>query len=220
MSNRDYDDFDDAEFEREMDERKDARTRYLAGTEAIVTPLAAMALWVAIWEAQTGKQVRSYDGSYRAETVTILEGTFKGAIMDYEGAKNMGISESDMRKHVSPSYDQLGWNHWMPTVSGYGIPEGYGSAALQLLVLPDVVDQPLTPATNDRRDGWEWGHTAVYVLAKGKGPHGFVASSNNNFLGFSKDVVKLARSTSIRELIALLSATNVLGDTSRVALSA
>lgn len=49
---------------------------------------------------------------------------------------------------------------------------------MDLLIFEDLVNINLRPTSGDKRPGWEYGHTAVYVLKKGDGPFGLCARTN------------------------------------------
>lgn len=186
-----------------MSQNKADRTRFLRDTAAVPTHPVALALWVAVWEAQTGKRVTGFGRSYVRETVTVKDGLFAGASMGKDDAAKAGIPASSTTPNEMFSYDNFSWRHWTPTAGGYQIPAGYGSMALDLLILPDMVDQPLTPATTDRRPGWAWGHTNVMVLKKDRrGPGGYSAEWTSDVPPrIPQDILNYARSMSVKEIV-------------------
>jgi len=187
---------DDDDFEVMEQDRLD----YLTDTAAVPTPLEAMALWVAVWEAQGGSKVEAYDHSYNQPQVTVLEGTFKGSTMSYDFAKSAGIPDDMLDMSSEVNYASLGQSHWTPTRADVQIPAGYGSLSLSLFMVVDDTTE-LHAATYDNRRGWEWGHTEVFTLAyNGKR---FVADTNQDYtIRMARDVVELARTMSINSLAA------------------
>lgn len=186
---------------------RDTRREYLENSAAVPTPMEAMALWVAVWEAQTGKRVNKGKHNFSAPTVTILDGTYKGSTMGYDYAKAVNIPEEYILHNEELSYDNFAHKDWTPTVGGCLIPEGYGSMALSLFILPDAVDQPLIEARYDWRKGWEWGHTKVYILVRDETTStGFRAETNDTSLYFAKDVVELAHKSTVLKLMELFHA--------------
>jgi hypothetical protein len=182
-----------------------SREEYLEATSAVVTPLEAMALWVAVWESQQQTKVRVREGNtyYNGPMCTVLHGAFAGTTMSYTNATEQGIPDSDLKIFNDINYSTFGWYNWTPTVGGIRIPAGFGSSRLDLLILPDAINQPLDPATDDSRPGWEWGHSNVYILKlDSSSPNGFRASTNQSprSLHFPEDVVKLARRSRVRDL--------------------
>jgi hypothetical protein len=194
------------EYERESQRRIQERTEYLTNSAAIPTPMEAYALWLAVWEKQGNKPAKSFSDTYHVPYVTILDGAFKNSVMTYETAKSAGIPDELISRNMNYNYENFAARDWTPTRGGYNIPAGYGSYALKLFILPDVVEQSLASATNDWRDGWEWGHTNVFILVSdANGPGGFRAETNSrNTPSFSRDIVDMARSMSISSIAKLL----------------
>lgn len=64
--------------------------------------------------------------------------------------------------------DHFNPSTWLtPTVSSKEpIPAYCGALALQLLVIEHIASLSLAPTSGDEREGWEWGHGAVYRLYK------------------------------------------------------
>lgn len=169
-----------------LDKEGKARLAYLKDTAAIPTPMEAYALWVSVYEAQGGI-VKSYDSNYNSF----------GNV----------ISSDPEVKAKNFDYASLAWNRWTPTKGNVPIPAGFGSQRLQLFILPDVVDQPLrkaenkrTPGRPDDRPGWEWGHTAVYILERTE-EGGLRATTNQRSVTTYSDVDQYRRGKSVAELM-------------------
>jgi hypothetical protein len=178
------------------------RLAYLTDSAAVPTPLEAMALWVAVWEAQGGKTVEPYNHDYNQPQVTILDGMFKGSTMSYESAKSMGIPDDMIDTASEVNYASLGQRHWTPARTDVQVPAGYGSCGLELFMVVDETTE-LRAATNDNRRGWEWGHTRVFTLSYNG--RRFVADTNEDYtIRMARDVVELARTASIDSLAARL----------------
>jgi hypothetical protein len=192
----------DQEEQDKFDEMDQARLDYLTDTAAIPTPAAALALWVAVWEAQGGK-VYFDNSDYNTVMVTIMDGPLKGSVMSRQNAQKMGIPENLMKTDEVPSYDNFGWTHWTPTRQDADIPEGYGAGALNLFYIVNDSTPKLTMATYDHRKGWEWGHTNVYTLAHDGTK--FVADTNqDDSITVPRDVFQMARTETIDSLAARL----------------
>lgn len=84
------------------------------------------------------------------------------------------------RNPRNAKHEDVHAQRWVPTRDGGQIPANYGSAALTLLVLPEITHQDVLPATTDRREGWEWGHTTVLTIVEDDSTDtGFLAESND-----------------------------------------
>lgn len=158
-----------------------ARQEYLENSGAVPTPLEAWALWVAVYQAQGGA-VKPLNANYNQFSRV--------------------ISKDDALKEPGFSYASLAWSRWTPTRNGVPIPAGYGSAALDLLVLPDVVNQPFTPATDDRRKGWEWGHTRVYTLSYDDNGVLKAQANSKNIVYVHEDVEQYKKGKSLDTLLS------------------
>jgi hypothetical protein len=115
---------------------------------------------------------------------------------DYNYARQGSVSRTD-----------FSWEHWTPTAGGHEIPALYGSMALDLLILPDVVNQSLTPAVPGRR-GWEFGHTTVTSIRKNESGV-FVSETNKgdfiyDTLTTHPDVEALRKSLKLHGLVQML----------------
>lgn len=108
------------------------------------------------------------------------------------------------------TWDYSSHDKFTPTKSGAWIPEGYGSGALNLLVLSDVVDQPLHAATSDHRPGWEWGHSEVKTLSHDENGN-LVATTNKRreSVYVEKNVYDYLRGKSMPELVERLRNVNM-----------
>lgn len=183
-----------AEAERKLKSQQmfTARYNYLNNAEAIPTPMEAYALWLSVYESQGGK-VRNY-----------MEQDYETPYKTF-GKNNTAygkLNEDDLK----PEYSKIGFSRWTPTKSVASIPAGYGSAALELLILPDAVNQPLIASGEDRRKGWEWGHTQVFILEKtDDSPSGFFAHTNQQqSISTYKDVESYRKGKTIKQLMESL----------------
>ena len=95
-------------------------------------------------------------------------------------------------------------NSWVATHDGGIIPANYGSAAMTLLVFPDATGQSLTPANNDWRSGWEWGHTRVLSIVKDdQSQTGFKTWTNSPYyVDTYADVEKIRRGMNLNTMLA------------------
>lgn len=94
--------------------------------------------------------------------------------------------------------------YWVPTQDGGMIPANYGSASLTLLILPEVTKQNVYPATDDRRQGWEWGHSKVLTIVRDdSSPTGFLAETSDPYGPDTyADVQKIRRSMNLNHMLA------------------
>jgi hypothetical protein len=198
--------FDDANLDaindNFLDVQEKLRFKYLKSTAAVPTPIAAMALWVAVWEAQTGEEVHMYrDGSQQLK-VTVTAGVLEGATMTYTAAKDAGIEDKDLLMNPNVSYKDLSWRNWTPTRLDVRIPPGHGTNGLSLFMVLGDQTPDLQRATMKHTPGWEWGHTEVFVL--GRDENGLFAETNAPLLMFGQDVVEMARNNTIEALLRRL----------------
>jgi hypothetical protein len=198
--------FDDANLDaindNFLDVQEKLRFKYLKSTAAVPTPIAAMALWVAVWEAQTGEEVRMYrDGSQQLK-VTVTAGALEGATMTYTAAKDAGIEDKDLLMNPNVSYKDLSWRNWTPTRLDVRIPPGHGTNGLNLFMVLGDQTPDFQRATLKCDPGWEWGHTEVFVL--GRDENGLFAETNAPLLMFGQDVVDMARNNTIEALVRRL----------------
>jgi hypothetical protein len=193
-----YNDYEAGKRKRRGDRMKEDRAAFLASTKAVPTPMEAYALWLAVYESQGGKVSReTYDSNFTSKSrVFGADNTIQGA-------------GGDIRDGKVPDYESLAWNRWSPTRPGAAIPAGYGSTALEVFLLPDVVPQSVVKATNDHRQGWEWGHTKVYALVKDSStPTGLRAWTNESrAVSDYEDTRAYRRSRSIEDMMRDLGGT-------------
>lgn len=180
------------ELTQKTNKYREARNAYLKRADAAPISIEAMALWVAVWEAQGGTPVKTWDYDYYTPTVTATAGFFSGASMNISVARQMGLEDGDFIVDGAPAHENASWNYWAPRDKNIQVPAGYGATALNLLFVADEDEElRIPPATGDHREGWEWGHTKVYTLVRKDGI--LVADSNTHRLFFHRDVVELAR---------------------------
>lgn len=183
---------------RDSKRQKRERAEYLQGSEAVPTPMEAYALWLTVWEDQQGRNGKkiSHVGDYPYENKARVFG---------EDNTVQGDGES-IKDGIKLEYNSLGWKRWTPTNGNERIPAGYGSMALDLFIMPDVVPQHLGAATSDHRKGWEFGHTTVYVLERDSTtPSGYRATTNAHSVTSFKDVEEYRRGRSVKQLVDGLS---------------
>lgn len=138
------------------------RTKYLEDTAAVPTPMEVYALWLSVYESQGNKIPES-----------------KIPLTEYNSFSSV-ISEDEELKEKRITYKSIAWNKWAPTKGEIPIPLGYGSAALEIFILPELVTQPLGATSNDNRAGWEYGHSKIYTLTQDpSSPSGYEAETNN-----------------------------------------
>ena len=170
------------------------RANYLKNSAAVPTPMEAQALWLAVYEAQGGRVREPYDFDYNQKAIVFGDNN------------TMNGPEGERFDPSNIAYEDIAWKRWTPTRGGNPIPEGYGSGSLSLLVLPDAVDQNLSATRkNDNREGWEYGHTKVYILKRDKdAPYGFRAETNDWKPPTYRDIEAYRKGKSIPELIEAL----------------
>lgn len=162
------------------------RTLFLQKSNAVPTSPELYALWLSLAVNQAGRtaRVQVYPSNY----------TDKARVINGKPA-------------VTP-YEDLGQSRWTPTSYGPQIPAGYGSQALELMVLVngDQATTRLAHTTGDRRKGWEWGHTEVFIIeANNDAAYGLLASTNKEGrLESYADVEAIRKQYSIPELIDML----------------
>lgn len=161
------------------------RTKYLKDAEAVPTPMEVYALWLSVYESQGNKIPES-----------------KIPLGAYNSLGNV-ISDDEELKEKRITHKSIAWKRWTPTKGGTPIPPGYGSAHLEILVLSDLVDQPLDKTTNDKRPGWEYGHSIVYVLRHDpSSPSGYRAETNSSRIKTFSDVEQYRKGKTFSEMVA------------------
>lgn len=100
-----------------------------------------------------------------------------------QGGKIRYNRKSDFgRNPRKAKHEDVHTQRWVPTRDGGQIPANYGSAALTLLILPEITHQDVHPATTDRRSGWEWGHTTVLTIVEDESTDtGFLAETSDPY---------------------------------------
>lgn len=181
-------DLNEKEWELEHQREADARLTFLRESQAIPTPIEIYAIWIELYSRQGGKIIvrdRNYE-----KTAHVDE---RNNTYYVDGEENTAIA-----------YENLGWRDWCPTRNGGQIPANYGSSSMTLLVLPEVTGQSLTSATEDWREGWEWGHTTVLsVVRDNQFSSGFRAETNKQYgVDSYKDVEELRKSMNLEQMLA------------------
>lgn len=184
--------------DRDSDRMNEERADYLRLSEAVPTPMEAYALWLSVWESQQGRNGKKIsnivDSDYNTKSKIFgNRNTVRG--------KGESILDSG-----TPAYDDISWDRWTPTNGDMLIPTGYGSGSLELFIMPDVVPQHMMSTSGDSREGWEYGHTTVYVLERDENSFsGWKASTNDRSVGSYRDVEAYRKGKSIKQLAEALS---------------
>jgi len=181
-------DLEEKEWELEHQRETEERLSFLRESHAIPTPIEIYAIWIELYDRQGGK-IRVSDRNY-SKTAHIDERNNTYYVDDEE--------------NTAIAYENLGWKNWCPTQDGGQIPANYGSSAMTLLILPEVTGQSLTSATDDWREGWEWGHTTVLSIVRDKqAQSGFRAETNKQYgIDSYKDVEELRKSMNLEQMLA------------------
>lgn len=110
----------------------------------------------------------------------------------------------DFQRSATQRHEDIHARYWVPTQDGGMLPANYGSAALTLLILPEVTNQNVYPATDDRRQGWEWGHSKVLTIVRDdSSPTGFLAETSDPYGAETyADVQKIRRSMNLTHMLA------------------
>lgn len=163
------------------------RKSFLAKAEAIPTPVELYALWIELYVRQGGKVARAYDRDY-AQTVYV----------------NENLTAYAENSVTAPfSYEGISWGHWTPTRNGGSIPANYGSSSMTLLILPEATGQDIFPHTDDRREGWEWGHSKVLTIVRDDATaEGFRAETKSYHVPTYNDVEAIRASMDLRKTLA------------------
>lgn len=184
--------------DRDSDRMDQERTDYLRLSEAVPTPMEAYALWLSVWESQQGRNGKKIsnivDSDYNTKSrIFGNRNTVKG--------KGESILDSG-----TPAYDDISWDRWTPTNGNMLIPTGYGSGSLELFIMPDIVPQHMASTSGDHREGWEYGHTTVYILERDENSFsGWKATTNDRSIGSYRDVEAYRKGKSIQQLAEALS---------------
>lgn len=165
-----------AEMWGKTDEGYRTRVSFLKRTRSIPTPLEVYSLWVTLFEAQGGELRKRTDRCFSP---------------DLSGNRQL-------------TYDNLSWNHWTPTKGGHKIPELFGASSMELLVLPELVDQPLAKPSRENAPGWEWGRNVVRVMYH-TSDGGLRVSCNQSSCWTYEDVERYRAGKTVEDLVAAVS---------------
>lgn len=145
-------DWDKQKHDEEWAFEQKARVEFLRQSAALPMPAEVYAIWLELFLRQGG-QIR-----YNRK------------------------SDFSRRSASNAKHEDIHTQNWVPTRDGGQIPANYGSAAMTLLILPEVTHQQVYPATSDRRSGWEWGHTTVLSIVEDSSTStGFLAETSDPY---------------------------------------
>lgn len=196
--NSEADDYWDEEERRRREKHREEmedRVDFLKSSKAVPTPMEAYALWLSIYKTQGGKVQKEIYGDYNTSSTVIGEGN------------RIAHRGGPVNEDTKFDYGNISWDRWTPTVNGGQIPAGYGSMAMEIFIMPDVTNQRSTPATDDHRKGWEFGHSEVFILRRDDNDPtgiGLIAETNSTRVKSYHDVEKYVRGKSISQLMANL----------------
>lgn len=175
---------------RKREDALRARAEFLNRSAAIPTPMEAYALWLSVYESQQTKFAPH-----------LIEQPYN--TLRHVDERNTTTPGQLGRPSADLSHESLTWSRWTPTRDGGRVPEGYGSNALDVLILPDMVDVGVNPQNKDGGAGWEFGHSGVFVLERDDTtPSGLRASTNypNRRIRTFPDVERYRRGRSFRAM--------------------
>lgn len=190
-----------AEVERELRANEDTETRrarleserrialrneFLAGTNAVPTPIDVYALWVKLWLRQ-GKKVQES----------------KGASSSWAFASEFGAMSSEEQGEAR-KFPKKFHSNWMPTNGSVSIPEGYGSYQMNVMVMTNATGQGMASPHRNRR-GWEFGHSSVFFIERvGDGYRAYTYSTEFGGPRVDSTVMEIVRRDSIETILARL----------------
>lgn len=174
-----FDNYDDNGFEKEVRLTRPQMGDFLERSRAIETPIEVFAFWLALYMKQGGKPRYIRDYNYVNSPVYTLDSNMKSVPLTTAG------------------------KHWTLTRNtGARIPSGYGSMALDLVLVPSVTGQDMAASTYDDRAGWEYGHTRAYTFERGDDGQMKAVTNNDMIVSSYRDVQALIRATPYEELKA------------------
>lgn len=194
---------DDANRESERKAEEQTRAEFLASIRAVQTPSIMYAAWVAVYIEQGG-EVR----------YVTLDRNYTTPMKVFGGGFGVGVEPlHEVPTPDIPDYRSNAYDKWMPTQwpANAQIPTGYGASSMEILIpvslFPDTRIH-LRKATDDDRQGWEWGHTEVMVLQPdSNGPWGLRATVNDPdykpviYADTIEDLERLKTAAQIREAV-------------------
>ena len=158
-----------AEYERTMNERRE----FLTSIGAIPLPSALYALWLYTYLQQPGSNVRHVsDTPY--PTTDLLPGESK-TVSAFTAFGSEGATIGETNRHY------LDENViWLATKdSPKPIPTAYGATSLTLMHIPNLTQLDTIPTIEDRRAGWEYGHSTLLTLElDASKPNRLIATTN------------------------------------------
>ena len=160
-------------YEREAQLSREMRREFLERSGAYPASPDLYALWLYAYLEQGNKITHPRDYPFSRGQLEKDETTTQQSLVSI--GPNGVVFED---KEVS-YYDQN--VVWVPTKSCEGnlIPTDYGSDALTIMYLPDLVNLDTRSTSGDRRPGWEYGHSKLLTLKLDESsPTGLRASTN------------------------------------------
>lgn len=160
-------------YEREAQHSQEMRREFLERSGAYPAPPDLYALWLYAYLEQGNKITHPRDYPFSRGQLR------KDETITQQSLVSIGPSGAVFEDEEVSYYDQN--VVWVPTKSCEGnfIPAGYGSQALTIMYLPDLVKLDTRSTSGDRRPGWEYGHSKLLTLKLDKlSPTGLRASTN------------------------------------------
>lgn len=137
----------------EFDRMEKEKLAFLARTRSVHAPMELYALWIGNYIKAGGRLTAYSDERYGDYVVYRMSGGF--------GANVEPLSATRIDE---PRF-------WLPTAwpEGTRIPTGYGAASLDLFIMnaPSLAVNLEATRSEDKREGWEYGHTKALVLHAG-----------------------------------------------------
>jgi len=160
-------------YEREAQLSREMRREFLERSGAYPASPDLYALWLYAYLEQGNKITHPRDYPFSRGQLEKDETTTQQSLVSI-GPNGVVFEDEEVSY-----YDQN--VVWVPTKSCEGnlIPTGYGSDALTIMYLPDLVNLDTRSTSGDRRPGWEYGHSKLLTLKLDESsPTGLRASTN------------------------------------------
>lgn len=145
-------------YEREAQLSREMRREFLERSGAYPAPPDLYALWLYAYLEQGNKITHPRDYPFSRGQLE------KDETITQQSLVSIGPNGAEFEDKKVSYYDQN--VVWVPTKSCEGnfIPAGYGSDALTIMYLPDLVNLDTRSTSGDRRPGWEYGHSKLLTL--------------------------------------------------------
>lgn len=160
-------------YEREAQLSREMRREFLERSGAYPAPPDLYALWLYAYLEQGNKITHPRDYLFSRGQLE------KDETITQQSLVSIRPNGAEFEDKKVSYYDQN--VVWVPTKSCEGnfIPAGYGSQALTIMYLPDLVNLDTRSTSGDRRPGWEYGHSKLLTLKLDESsPTGLHASTN------------------------------------------